>query len=124
MGPPRPALARLTPLLQRRGILDWIFGSGSVESSASVAPKKDTLRALAQRQPLKGQTVLVRADLNLPLSKGDGPPTITDAKVVCCSHLGRPKKAKDEAEKARMKLTPIAQRALHVPPPSTRAAQS
>ena len=74
--------------------------------------------------------------------KGDGPPTITDAtrltealptlrllidagaKVVCCSHLGRPKKAKDEAEKARMKLTPIAQRALHVPPPSTRAAQS
>ena len=64
---------------------------------------------------------------DLPLSK-DGPVKITDAtrlleflptlrllldqgaKVVCCSHLGRPKKAKDEAAKARMKLAPIAER--------------
>ena len=69
----------------------------------------------------------MRADLNLPLTKKD-PVEITDAtrliealptlrllidagaKVVCCSHLGRPKKAKDEAEKARMKLAPIAER--------------
>ena len=82
-------------------------------------PKKDTLRALTARQSLKGEVVLVRADLNLPLTKGDGPVEITDAtrliealpsirmlidagaKVVCCSHLGRPKKAKSDAEKAR-----------------------
>ena len=75
------------------------------------APNKLDVGALAKKVPLKGQTVLVRADLNLPLSKGDGPPTITDAtrliealptlklllaegaKVVCCSHLGRPKGA-------------------------------
>jgi len=91
-------------------------------------PKKDTLAALAERQSLRGEVVLVRADLNLPLSKGDGPPTITDAtrliealpslrllidagaKVVCCSHLGRPKKAKTEAERARMTLAPVAER--------------
>lgn len=102
--------------------------SRTLSSTAAAAPKKDTIRALAQRVSLKGQTVLVRADLNVPLSKGDGPPQITDAtrleealptlrllvdagaKVVCCSHLGRPKKAKDEAEKARMRLSPIAQR--------------
>jgi len=91
-------------------------------------PKKDTLAALVERQSLRGEVVLVRADLNLPLSKGDGPPTITDAtrliealpslrllidagaKVVCCSHLGRPKKAKTEAERARMTLAPVAER--------------
>jgi len=96
--------------------------------ASSAPPKKDTLRALAARTSLRGEVVLVRADLNTPLSKGSGPPAITDAtrliealptlrllidagaKVVCCSHLGRPKKAKDEAEKARMKLTPIATR--------------
>lgn len=76
--------------------------------------------------------MLVRADLNLPLSKGDGPPTITDAtrllealpslrllidsgaKVVCCSHLGRPKKAKTDEERARMKLAPVAARMSQV----------
>ena len=42
-------------------------------------PKKDTVRELAKRVDLKGQVVLVRADLNLPLSKGADPPTITDA---------------------------------------------
>ena len=94
---------------------------------STATPKKDTLRALAARKSLKGEVVLVRADLNLPLTKKD-PVEITDAtrliealptlrllidagaKVVCCSHLGRPKKAKDEAEKARMKLAPIAER--------------
>ena len=88
------------------------------------APNKLDVGALAKKVPLKGQTVLVRADLNLPLSKGDGPPTITDAtrliealptlrlllaeaaKVVCCSHLGRPKGAVNE----KMRLAPVAER--------------
>jgi len=105
---------------------------------STAPPRKDTLRALSGRIDLKGRTVLVRADLNLPLSKGDGPVTIIDAtrltealptlrllsdagaKVVCCSHLGRPKKAKDEAERERMRLAPIAARmseelGMHVP---------
>ena len=108
----RPALA--TPLFSR--------------GLATTPPKKDTLKALAKRVNLKGEVVLVRADLNLPLSKGDGPPTITDAtrltealpsirllvdagaKVVCCSHLGRPKKAKTDEERERMRLTPVAAR--------------
>ena len=57
------------------------------------APNKLDVGALAKKVPLKGQTVLVRADLNLPLSKGDGPPTITDAtrliatSLFPCAHL-------------------------------------
>ena len=45
---------------------------------STAAPKKDTLRALAARKSLKGEVVLVRADLNLPLTKKD-PVEITDA---------------------------------------------
>ena len=119
----RHTLLTARALLPRAGV-----SLSRAASSASSPPKKDTVKALAQRISLKGETVLVRADLNLPLSKGEGPPQITDAtrliealptlrvlidagaKVVVCSHLGRPKKAKDEAEKARMKLAPIAQR--------------
>ena len=91
-------------------------------------PKKDTLRALLQRVSLRGEIVLVRADLNCPLSKGAGPPKVVDAtrlvealptlrilinlgaKIVCCSHLGRPKKAKTPEEKQRMSLAPLAAR--------------
>jgi len=95
---------------------------------STTPPRKDTVRELVKRVPMSGVTVLVRADLNLPLSKGEGPPTITDAtrlfealptlrlltdagaKVVCCSHLGRPKKAKSASEKERMRLAPVADR--------------
>ena len=45
---------------------------------STAPPKKDTLRALAARKSLKGEVVLVRADLNLPLTKKD-PVEITDA---------------------------------------------
>ena len=87
-----------------------------------------TVADLAKSVPLAGRTVLVRADLNPPFSKGDGPPTITDdtrireamptvkllaeegAKVVLCSHLGRPKKAKTPEEKERLRLAPVAAR--------------
>lgn len=95
---------------------------------STATPKKESIAALAQRRNLRGEVCLVRADLNVPLSKGSGPPEITDAtrllealptirllvsegaKVVCCSHLGRPKKAKDAAELSRMSLAPIAAR--------------
>ena len=97
-------------------------------SLSTKAPKKDTLRALVQRVSLRGEVVLVRADLNCPLSKGAGPPEVADAtrlvealptlrmlinsgaKIVCCSHLGRPKKAKTPEEKQRMSLAPLAAR--------------
>ena len=95
-------------LRQAARLLPARVGALQIRCLASAAPpKKDTLRELAKRQSLKGEVVLVRADLNVPLSKGDGPPEITDAtrllealptlrvlidsgaKVVCCSHLGR-----------------------------------
>src|SRR3954449_10781199 len=64
--------------------------------------RKKTLRDL---EVAEGQTVLVRADLNVPLENGEvaddariraALPAIEDlrgrrAKVVVCSHLGRPK---------------------------------
>jgi len=100
----------------------------TVRRSLSTAPpKKDTLRELVKRTNLRSQVVLVRADLNLPLTK-TGAVEITDAtrltealptlrvlidagaRVVCCSHLGRPKKAKTPEEKDRMKLLPVAER--------------
>ena len=72
-------------------------------------PNKESVSSLASRIDLKGVTCLVRSDLNTPFAKGDGPVTISDdtrikeslptlrlltdagAKVVVCSHVGRPK---------------------------------
>jgi len=84
---------------------------------------KEGIAALAQRIDLKGKVVLVRADLNVPLSKDDSPrvkddtriaeavPTLqlladAGARVVACSHLGRPKGAVQE----KMRLAPVAER--------------
>jgi phosphoglycerate kinase len=80
--------------------------------------KKKSLAQLAEEIPLRGQPVLVRVDLNVPLKGQD----ITDetrvravlptvqflrekgAKVILASHLGRPKgKVVEE-----MRLTPVA----------------
>lgn len=72
-------------------------------------PNKESVSSLASRIDLKGMTCLVRSDLNTPFKKGDGPVAISDdtrikeslptlrllteagAKVVVCSHVGRPK---------------------------------
>jgi phosphoglycerate kinase len=79
-----------------------------------------TIRTLGSLGDLKGKTVLVRCDLNVPLKDGQ----ITDdgrvraslatintllnagAKVVAMSHLGRP----DGAPDAKYSLAPVAQR--------------
>jgi phosphoglycerate kinase len=73
---------------------------------------------------VRGRTVLVRADLNVPLDSGSGDPVITDdgrirasvptltalteagARVVVTAHLGRPKGAPDPA----FSLRPVAAR--------------
>jgi len=88
---------------------------------------KKSVSALAKEIPLASRTVLVRADLNTPFTK-TGAPEITDdtrireamptiellaaegARVVLCSHLGRPKKAKTPEEKERLRLAPVAAR--------------
>lgn len=80
-------------------------------------PKK-TLRDIE----LNGKRVLVRVDFNVPLDEKDGQMVITDdtriretlptltallesnAKVILCSHLGRPKGQRD----ARQSLAPVA----------------
>lgn len=72
-------------------------------------PNKESVSSLASRIDLQGVTCLVRSDLNTPFAKGDGPVAISDdtrikeslptlrllidagAKVVVCSHVGRPK---------------------------------
>ena len=70
---------------------------------------------------LKGKTVLVRADFNVPLDNGEitndnriqqALPTIQhiikeDGKVVLFSHLG---KVKSEDDKAELSLRPVANR--------------
>jgi len=88
---------------------------------------KKSVAQLVTEVKLTSRTVLVRADLNTPFTK-TGTPEITDdtrireamptiellakegAKVVLCSHLGRPKKAKTPEEKDRLRLAPVATR--------------
>ena len=84
-----------------------------------------TLEDLEREVGLAGRRVLVRADLNVPLAEGgaDGPRIVDDgriraslptlqaliqqgARVVVCSHLGRPAGAPDP----RYSLTPVAVR--------------
>ena len=88
-------------------------------SSAARQAKRSVVQ-LTNEVDLRGRNVLVRADLNVPLSK-DGSGTITDdtriraclptvqhltsagARVMLCSHFGRPKgKVVEE-----MRLTPV-----------------
>ena len=85
---------------------------------------KESVASLAKRVSLKDKVVLVRADLNVPMTKEDSPkitddtrirgavPTIkllqeAGAKIVLCSHLGRPKKTPKE-EWNRLALAPVA----------------
>ena len=83
----------------------------SSTASTSAAAAKETLSGLSTRGgfSLAAKTVLVRADLNVPLDTATAPPTITNdkriravlptlrhlidagARVVVCSHMGRPK---------------------------------
>ena len=87
-------------------------------------PNKESVSSLASRIDLKGVTCLVRSDLNTPFVKGDGPVAISDdtrikeslptlrlltdagAKVVVCSHVGRPKGQRVE----KLSTAPIAAR--------------
>jgi len=78
------------------------------------------LRTIDELGPLAGRRVIVRCDLNVPLHEGvitdDGRiraalPTLNalvnqGARLVVCSHLGRPEGAPD----ARYSLAPVAQR--------------
>ncbi|KAK8805726.1 hypothetical protein WA158_002382 [Blastocystis sp. Blastoise] len=84
---------------------------------------KVSLVTYLKTHDIKGKRVFVRSDLNVPLSK-DGKKTITDdtrivealptlrlltehgAKVVLCTHLGKPKKGPDAA----LTLDPVAAR--------------
>jgi phosphoglycerate kinase len=97
--------------------------SHSYFRSASSSTKL-SLETLAKREKLAGKKILVRADLNVPLKKKTLPLTISDdtriravlptlellqeagAKVILCSHMGRPKGAINE----EMRLTPVAER--------------
>jgi phosphoglycerate kinase len=92
-------------------------------ASAITQAAKLGVEGMAQQANLKGENVLLRADLNVPLAK-DGSGKITDdtrlkgavptiqflldqgAKVVLCSHFGRPKGKVNED----MRLTPVANR--------------
>ena len=83
-----------------------------------------TLADLLSAGELRGQRVLVRSDLNVPLDNSAGQPLITDdgrirasvptikalseagARVIVCAHLGRPKGAPEQ----RYSLAPVAQR--------------
>ena len=110
-GRDRIGMASRAPRLLRRAL------------STAAAPNKESIATLAQRIALRGQTCLVRADLNVPLSKDDKPtvkdetriaeavPTLrllteAGAKVVVCSHLGRPKGAVND----KMRLQPVSER--------------
>ena len=78
------------------------------------------------KSELKGKTVLVRCDLNVPFDKNTGAisddtrirasvPTLkylleAGAKVAACSHLGRPKGEDKAADKASFSLAPCATR--------------
>jgi phosphoglycerate kinase len=84
--------------------------------------EKLNLKGLAEKVDLKGQNVLVRVDLNVPLAKDDM--TVTDdtrlraivptakflleqgANVILCSHFGRPKGEIIETGK-NGRLTPV-----------------
>jgi phosphoglycerate kinase len=83
-----------------------------------------SLADLVSAGELRGQRVLVRSDLNVPLDYSAGPPVISDdgrirasvptisalaeagARVVVCAHLGRPKGAPED----RYSLAPVAAR--------------
>ena len=91
--------------------------------ACSFVQAKETVESLTSRVDLRGKRVLVRADLNVPLAK-DGSLTITDdtrirgclptvqhlqnagAKVVLCSHFGKPKGEVDPA----LSLAPVSAR--------------
>ena len=92
-------------------------------SSSPGVVGKETLAGLSDRVSLSGKTVLVRADLNVPLDKETGTTITSDkrireslptlrrlqeagAKVVVCSHLGRPKGQVND----KMRLAPVAGR--------------
>ena len=82
--------------------------SSSLFHSTANPPEKLNVTGLAERVDLRGKNVLVRVDLNVPLSKDDGV-TVTDdtrlraivpttkfllgrgANVILCSHFGRPR---------------------------------
>ena len=91
-------------------------------SSTSGSNQKKTLAALTNEMNLHDKTVFVRVDLNVPMDKETGAisddtraraviPTVTalkeqGAKVVLCSHYGRPKGQIVED----MRLGPVAER--------------
>ena len=99
----------LSRLFAGRAQAAWRSGARNLSSAAG----KESVSSLAGRISLKDRVVLVRADLNVPMTKKD-PVTITDdtrvraavptikllteagARVVVCSHLGRPKKVPEE----------------------------
>ncbi|MEO7235524.1 MAG: phosphoglycerate kinase [Lapillicoccus sp.] len=83
-----------------------------------------TLADLLSAGELRGQRLLVRSDLNVPLDSSAGQPVITDdgrirasvptiqalaeagARVIVCAHLGRPKGAPED----RYSLAPVGRR--------------
>jgi phosphoglycerate kinase len=101
-----------------------VTGSKSFHASA-IASFKKTIEQLSKEKPtlLKGATVLVRVDFNVPMSKTEAGvitddtrikealPTINflsnaGSKVVLASHSGRPKGQVNE----KMRLAPAAKR--------------
>jgi len=121
------------------GVVAPRFGASAVREVSAVAPRTTYRASRSSRvvveaakksvgdlskADLEGKRVLVRADLNVPLSKsGDGSisddtriraaiPTLkylmeNGAKVLLTSHLGRPKGEDKAADKAKFSLAPV-----------------
>ena len=114
----KPLLALLTFIKDK--IFGGVKGSGRWPPITTTPPKPTRKMSITDLKDIKGKRVLVRCDLNVPLSEGQitddtrvrgSMPTIkylTDAgaKVMLISHLGRPKNGPED----KFSLAPVAPR--------------